>query len=209
MRSAKRYVSQTSPESEMDLTLRLKAGDERAFEEVFFRYYKHLHSIALKFLKNPDLAEDAVQDVFLKLWDNRQALNESYSIKGFLSISIRNHVLNAIRDSHAAIWESLSYELESDFSTNETASDDYQWREYSEIVEQGLKHLSPQKEHIFRLKVFNGLDNAQVAQQLSISINTVKFQFSQATKFMKAYLGKHADLEGMLPIIMLLLLDSL
>ncbi|RIV19062.1 RNA polymerase sigma-70 factor [Fibrisoma montanum] len=209
MRNTKRFVTQPDSNWEADLTLRVRAGDERAFEEIFFYYYKHLHAIALKFLKDPELAEDAVQDIFLKLWDNRLALNETYSLKGFLSISMRNHVLNVIRNNHAEIWESLSNRLDTDYTNEETAADDYQWREYGEIVERGLTQLSPQKQHIFRLKVFQGLDNAEVARQLSISINTVKFQFSQATKFMKSYLGKHADIEGMLPVLLFLLLNEL
>ncbi|UFH53796.1 RNA polymerase sigma-70 factor [Spirosoma sp. KNUC1025] len=192
-------------DSETDLTLRLKTGDEKAFEEIFLRYYKHLYSIGLKFLKNPDLAEDAVQDIFLKLWDHRDALNEAYSIKNFLSVAMKNHVLNVIRDHHAAIWEYFSADSE-ELIGEDTTSNTYQLQEYGAILEQGLKQLPPQREKIFRLRVFSGMNNEQIAQQLSISVNTVKFQFSQATKFIKDYLGKHADLENALLSLCCLLL---
>ncbi|MBD2752354.1 RNA polymerase sigma-70 factor [Spirosoma validum] len=192
-------------ESETMLSRRIKAGDDKAFEEIFFRYYKHLYAIGLKFLKNPDLAEDAVQDIFLKLWDHRDALNEAYSIKNFLSIAMKNHVMNVIRDHHTAIWEYISFGTE-ELAGEDTTSNTYQLQEYGAILEQGLRQLPPQREKIFRLRVFSGLNNEQIAQQLSISVNTVKFQFSQATKFIKAYLGKHADLESALFAFVCLLL---
>ncbi|MGA0560180.1 RNA polymerase sigma-70 factor [Larkinella sp. VNQ87] len=195
-----------SQDAEKDITRQLKAGDEKAFEEIFYRHYKHLYAIGLKFLKDPDRAEDAVQDVFLKLWDHREALNETYAIKNFLSISMKNHVLNVIRDHHEAIWEYLSNEVEDKLGEDST-SEAFQLQEYSAILEQGLKALTPQREKVFRLRVFNGLNNEQVARQLSVSVNTVKVQFSQATKFLKDYLSKHADLEGILPALIFFLLS--
>jgi RNA polymerase sigma-70 factor (family 1) len=188
-------------DAEKEITLRLKAGDENAFEEIFYRYYKHLLAIGIKFLKNPDLAEDAVQDIFLKLWDHRDALNETYSIKNFLSVSMKNHVLNVIRNNHQSIWEYLSVEME-ELNGEDTTSDAFQLQEYGAILEQGMQKLPPQREKVFRLRVFNGLDNEQVARQLSISVNTVKSQFTQATRFLKDYLSKHADLEGILPLLL-------
>lgn len=200
-----RSLTPLQHESETMLSLRLKTGDDKAFEEIFFRYYKHLYAIGFKFLKNSDLAEDAIQDIFLKLWDHRHTINEVYSIKNFLSVAMRNHVLNVIRDHHATIWEHLSFGTE-ELTGDDTTTNTYQLQEYSTILEQGLKQLPPQREKIFRLRVFDGLNNEQIAQQLCISINTVKFQFSQATKFIKEYLGKHADLESALLALVCLLL---
>jgi RNA polymerase sigma-70 factor (family 1) len=192
-------------DAEKQITLRLKAGDENAFEEIFYRYYKHLLAIGIKFLKNPDLAEDAVQDIFLKLWDHRDSLNETYAIKNFLSVSMKNHVLNVIRNHHQSIWEYLSSEME-ELNGEETTNDTFQFQEYSLILERGIQQLPPQREKVFRLRVFSGLDNEQVARQLSVSVNTVKVQFSQATRFLKDYLSKHADLEGILPMLIIFLL---
>lgn len=193
----KKLPTNVAEYSETILTAQLKAGDEKAFEAIFLRYYKHLYTIGLRFLKNPDRAEDAVQDIFLKLWDHRDAINEAYPIKNFLSVSMKNHVLNVIRDHHMAIWEYLSVGME-DLAGADSPIHTYQLQEYSDILEQGLKQLPHQREKIFRLRVFSGLTNEQIAQQLSISIVTVKCQFSQATKFIKEYLGKHADLESAL-----------
>jgi len=193
-------------DSDSVIISRLKRGDEPAFEQVFRRYYKHLYAIGIKFLKNPELAEDAVQDIFLKLWDQRDALKEDGCIKGFLAM--RNHVLNVIRNDHRAIWEYLSGPLEETFFENSTANT-LQLQEYKAITEQGLKQLPPQQEKIFRMRAFSGMDNDQVAKQLSISVTTVKCQFSQATKSLKDYLSKHADLAGILEAVIILQLADL
>ncbi|WP_460670579.1 RNA polymerase sigma-70 factor [Larkinella ripae] len=193
-------------DAEKEIALRLKAGDEKAFEEIFYRYYKHLYAIGIKFLKSPDLAEDAVQDIFLKLWDHREALNEAHAIKNFLSVSMKNHVLNVIRDHHQAIWEYISCEVE-ESRGEDTTTNLFQLQEYSAILEQGIRELTPQRAKVFRLRVFGGLDNDEVARQLSVSVNTVKVQFHQATKFIKEYLSKHADLEGILPLLLIFLVS--
>ena len=120
---------------------------------------------------------------------------------------MRNHVLNVIRNDHGAIWEYLSGKSEEAFFEESTANA-LQLQEYSEITEQGLKQLPPQQERIFRMRTFNGLDNDQVARQLAISVNTVKYQFCQATKSLKEYLSKHADLEGILEAVLLFQLTN-
>ncbi len=192
---------------ETTLTARIREGDERAFDAVFHRYYSHLLAIGIRFLKDPDLAEDAIQDVFLKLWQQRQSLDEAHSLKAFLAVAMKNHVLNLIRNSHHSIWERFS-ETAHDFQGTESGQDSVEWQEYTTILEAGIRQLSPRKQEIFRLRVFDGLTNEQVARQLAISINTVKFQYSSASQFVRQYLGKNAHLEGLLTIVMLLALHG-
>lgn len=190
---------------ETTLTARVRQGDERAFDAVFHRYYSHLMAIGVRFLKDPDLAEDAIQDVFLKLWQQRQSLNEAHSLKAFLAVAMKNHVLNLIRNSHHTIWERFS-EAAHDFQSAESGQDLAEWQEYATILEAGIQRLSPRKQEIFRLRVFDGLNNEQVARQLAISINTVKFQYSSASQFIRQYVSKNARLEGLLTIFILLIM---
>jgi RNA polymerase sigma-70 factor (family 1) len=175
------------------LLTRLKSGDEIAFREIYHKYHKPLHFIAYKYLKNNDMADDAVQDIFLKLWVNKAFLNEHLSLKGFLFTSLKNHLLNTLRNHK--IHQSKQSEAASsmEITLNETELN-YQYGEYTQIVQNGIEKLSPQKQHIFKLRTFNGLNNEEVARELQLSINTVKFQFSQATKFLRKYLKKEADI---------------
>lgn len=186
--------SQTT--STVELSRRLTNGDERAFEEIFYLYYKHLYAIAVAFLKDPMLAQDAVQDVFLKLWQHREHINEAYSLKAFLSVSMKNHVLNQLRDNHQAVLCALPTDDDEQVPTATERTDEaVQWQAFTDAFEQSIQLLSPQKQAVFRLRVIDGLTNEQTAQRLSISVNTVKTHYAQAMQAVRGQLSKYALIE--------------
>jgi RNA polymerase sigma-70 factor (family 1) len=178
-------LSDTHVYTDNHLLSDLVRGDEDAFRQVYQKYHKPLYFIAVRYLKEPSLAEDAVQEVFVKLWINRLNLNGQLSLKGFLFTTLKNHVLNVIRHYKVLISQNATASYVTDRQ--------YEWEEYTHLVEAGIEKLSPQRREIFRLRTFDGLDNAQVADRLGLSINTVKFQFSQASKFMREFLKNQAD----------------
>lgn len=182
------------------LTLRLKEHNESAFAALFRRYYGYLYSIAIHYLKDPDLAEDAVQEIYLKLWINREQLNETLSVKNYLATAMRHQVLNALRNEKRAILRHLSHQAtqtSADTSTEETLA----LNEYSLVVSNGLNQLSAQRRLVFTLRSEKGLTNEEVAAQLQISINTVKVQYYHACRFLREYLRQHAGIEAMLVLM--------
>jgi RNA polymerase sigma-70 factor (family 1) len=180
-----------------DLIPSLKEGDEQAFSCIYHKYHRQLYFIAIKYLKDPDLAEDVVQDVFVKLWSYREHLKEELSVKGFLITSMRNLILNSIRNKKAQILKHLDLQQKAEVSRNDV-EDTVALTEYERIVETGINELSPAKQKIFRLRTLDGLDNGEISMQLGISINTVKFQFSQASKFLREYLKKNAEINSVM-----------
>ncbi|MFN4146937.1 MAG: RNA polymerase sigma factor [Runella sp.] len=178
--------------SSKTLLERLHEGEEKAFAEVYQQYHRWLYAIGLKYLKNPDLAQDALQEVFLKLWEHRHTLRDEESLKAYLSVIMRNHVLNVIRNQNREIQQFIEYTL--NWSEVEDSSDsNRRWEEYLSLVDQGVSQLSPQKRKIFQLRLRDHLNNEQIAQRLGLSINTVKFQFSQALHFLRTYVRNRAD----------------
>ncbi|MBD0257989.1 MAG: RNA polymerase sigma-70 factor [Cytophagales bacterium] len=178
-----------------------KRGDAKAFEAIYWRYQPYLYTLSLRYLKLPALAEDAVQHVFLQLWTKRHTLNEALPLKGFLGVCLKNHVLNALRDHRRAILKHLEVAALANRSSNETEQS-IQAAEYASLVQGALAQLSPRKRVIFELRSDQGLSAREIAEQLGISVNTVKFQLMQATKFLRSYFREHADL----PVILCLLL---
>jgi RNA polymerase sigma-70 factor (ECF subfamily) len=177
-----------------------KGGDAKAFEAIYWRYQPYLYNLSLRYLKIPALAEDAVQHVFLQLWTKRHTLNEALPLKGFLGVCLKHHVLNALRDHRRAILKHLEVAAGASRSSNETEQS-IQAAEYTSLVQRGLARLSPRKRVIFQLRSDQGLSAREIAEQLGISVNTVKFQLMQATKFLRSYFKQHADL----PVILCLL----
>jgi RNA polymerase sigma-70 factor (ECF subfamily) len=178
-----------------------KGGDAKAFEAIYWRYQPYLYALGLRYLKIPALAEDALQHVFLQLWTRRHTLNESLPLKGFLGVCLKHHILNALRDHRRAIVKHLEMAARTGQSSNETEQAIHA-AECASLVQGAVARLSPRKRVIFQLRSDQGLSAREIADQLGISVNTVKFQLMQATKFLRTYLRQHADL----PVILCLLL---
>lgn len=178
---------------------KIRLGSEKAFREIYNRYHVQMYYIAKKYVKSTDLAQDAVQDIFVKLWEKRDKIDESKSIKGFLFIMLRNHVLNMIRDRKDEIV-SISGIESKNLPRQNLTEDDLVYKEYHEIVQKGLKELSERKREVFELRTLKGHSNSEVADLLNINIRTVKTHFYNSSKFMREYLKNHAGLLSLLII---------
>ena len=85
-------------EGEKKVVVRLKKGNRLAFTMVYMEYHKRLYGFAFHYLGDRYQAEDAIQWLFLRLWENRQLLNEQMNLKSYLFTSLKNYVLNLLRD---------------------------------------------------------------------------------------------------------------
>lgn len=170
---------------------RLKSDDERAFQKVYRQYHPQLYSFAYKYVRCRVRAEDVVQDAFMKLWDHRQ--NIQSNIKGFLFTAARNRAVNKIRNRKRTKSKHRELEQIIPARTNGTA-DELIYSDYQVVLHTALSELPDAKRTIFELKTQTALTNQDVADRLDISVNTVKSQYYQASKFVKQYLDKHAGI---------------
>ena len=174
---------------------RIKKGDKEAFREVYYSYYKQLYAVAGKYLKDSQMAEDAVQEIFISLWLKRESLDPSKSLKNFLFTCLKNHVLNMIKSRKRRILTAYQASEEKPQSSNST-EDDFFYSEYKDIIKQGLEMLPDRRREIFELKTYQGLSNPQIAEDLSISINTVKNHYYHSNKFIRSYLREKTGIES-------------
>ena len=178
----------------------IKRGNEAAFREVFDRYHIQLYYIAKKYVKNTCIAEDAVQDIFIKLWEKRGNLDASKSLQGFLFTMLRNHVLNMLRDNRFEIISVVQVQMEL-LPNNNCTADELIYREYHDLVKEGLGELSGRKREVFELKAFNGHTNTEIAELLDINIRTVKTHYYTSSQFIRKYLKTHAGIISLILII--------
>lgn len=170
---------------------RLKSNDEQAFQEVYHHYHPQLFSFAFRYLKCDVRSEDVVQDAFMKLWDHRQRLESN--IKGFLFTTAKNRAINKIRNNKRKRNHHNQLMYVSDSSVSGTA-DVLIYSDYTRILQEALDSLPEGKRTIFDLKTTDGLSNQAVADKLGITINTVKSQYYQASRYVKKYLDEHAGI---------------
>lgn len=167
----------------------LKEGNQLAFSIVYKTYAAQTFSLAFKYLLNKELAEDAVQNLFLKLWLKKEEIDETKPINRNLFTMLKNDLLNTLRDSKKNIYlleDCLSMVLElEDNSQNENLK-----QEQMNIIQQALEQLSPQRRKVFEMKVSGKYSNQEIADKLNLSINTIKFQYSQSLKQIRATVGE-------------------
>ena len=167
----------------------LKEGNQLAFSIVYKTYAAQTFSLAFKYLLNKELAEDAVQNLFLKLWLKKEEIDETKPINRYLFTMLKNDLLNTLRDSKKNIYLledclSMVLELEDD-SQNENLK-----QEQMNIIQQALEQLSPQRRKVFEMKVSGKYSNQEIADKLNLSLNTIKFQYSQSLKQIRSTVGE-------------------
>jgi RNA polymerase sigma-70 factor (ECF subfamily) len=171
------------------LILQLKEGSSRAFDSIYRMYAKRLYAYCLQFTKSPEDSEEIVQDVFVKLWTNREQIKQEDTLRSLLFIMTKHHVINAFRSriNQPAYEEYVSYR------ETEAVDDVGQQMEYQDFVARFKKAMqtlpATQKKVIFLSRI-KGLSNKEIAEKLALSEQTVKNSLSVGLKDLKAAIGK-------------------
>jgi RNA polymerase sigma-70 factor (family 1) len=174
---------------------KLRNGDKKAFESVYWAYREPVYALALNYLKDPELAEDAIQDIFLKLWAKKRDLNDEKSLHGFIFISLKNHVLNMMKLNKRRIIRQFEY-LEIS-SNSKLGTDEVVYHAELEILlQQGLDHLPKKKQEVYRLKQIDGFSNQEIAERMNISVHTVKSQYYKANDFIRKFIETQLNAEN-------------
>ena len=164
--------------SEEEWILALKKGDALAFNELFERYGKRLYHFSKGYLKSSENAEEIVQEVFMKIWDNRVELSEQKSLEAYLFTIARNGILNTIRKSKSE-QAYLNY-AKINPGKNILLDEELNFNELDKAYRQVIEKLSPKRKEIFLLSREKSLSNAEIADKMNISVKTVENQMTSA-----------------------------
>jgi RNA polymerase sigma-70 factor (ECF subfamily) len=189
------------PDTIKDLLVRVAEGDERAFRELFDRYHQQLGSFVLKLTRNADMAQDVVQDVFVKLWQQRASLPEVRNIETFLFVVSRNHVYDLLRKvlAERKRIERWASEVQHDESDGQL-SDGLDEMHFSNL-EAAVAKLPPQQQRVYRLKKQEGLKYKEIAELMGISPETVKKHMEAAVRNITSHLQNHIPVTALLLLI--------
>lgn len=172
------------PQTDAELILKIRAGDIRSFERVFYLYAENLVRYATTIVKNSDDAEDIVQQLFVAIWDKKGIPNVTGSLKSYLYRSVYNSSLNKlkqvkVRESYAADSNYVSSGLAA------AASETLEHKETSKRIEEAVEELPEQCKLIFKMSRFEQLKYQEIADQLGLSVKTVEAQMGKALKHMR------------------------
>lgn len=179
----------------------LQQGHSQAFLELYNIYHPALYHYVLRFVKSPAIAEDVLQDVFLKIWEIRERINPGLSFKAYLYRISRNSVFKLMKK--IAGDESLRLQVMHQFRQTVSDADlKISWQQYEGILKAAIARLSPQRQKVFLLCREEGKTYEEVAAELNISRNTVKEHMVLAMKSIKEYFEQY----GHTPLSFILLL---
>ncbi|HOI80426.1 MAG TPA: sigma-70 family RNA polymerase sigma factor, partial [Petrimonas sp.] len=161
------------------LFLLIKKRDKDAFAAVYQKYHRYLYSLAVKYLKDAQLAEDAVQHVFVKLWETTKNIEIEINLKNYLYTMTKNYILNTIRDHKEEI--SLSYaNAQIDIPGQDDIIKALENKQMRSILYQGVESLPPQKKEVCLRKLETTDSNQQIADKMGISVHTVKSHYQES-----------------------------
>lgn len=177
---------------EKSLLQLVAAGDENAFRVLFEQYQDKVFKVAWKYLKSRALAEEVVQEVFIKLWYQKETLTAVDYFKTWLQTLARNHIIDFmrkldVRDAANRQW--------ADGASREENTTDHKIRtaQYEHLLETALAELSDQQRAVYRLAKEQGLTYEQIGEQLSLSPLTVKTHMQRALRSIRDFLRNHGE----------------
>jgi RNA polymerase sigma-70 factor (ECF subfamily) len=165
---------------------RIANDDVQAYEELFNEYYKFLCSYAFGLTKERHIAEEIVEDFFVDLWNNRQKIKITTSIRSYFVVSIHNRSLNYLQREKPKFISSydIANLIDNEGSIGNRLIDievpSLLTNELENVLLQAIDKLPHNCKEIFTLSRFSNLSYEEIAGKLNISSNTVKTQIKIA-----------------------------
>jgi RNA polymerase sigma-70 factor (ECF subfamily) len=176
----------------------LKKGSYHAFDKLFAKYGEPLFCFVYSILKSSEDSKEVVQEVFVKVWERRQTLNEYLSFKSFLFSIAYHHVISNFRKkaSEKKYLDQLVL-ISNGLSISPDVEVEYEM--LSEKVDEIINNMPAQRKGIFIMSRFEGRSHAEIASKLNISVKTVENHINLSLKTLRLRLGDYA-LAGLLII---------
>ena len=163
--------------------------DQHTFERLFKTYFAALMAFSRKILGDEDDAREVVHQVFIKLWERRNEIDLSTSLKSYLFTAVNNRSLNMIRDR-----KKFSSEEVPEQAGVLDVSAELESLELEEKIRGAINSLPERCRVIFELHRFDGMTYGEIAKQLNISVKTVENQITKALKTLREQLAEYLTL---------------
>lgn len=162
-------------------------GDIIAFNKLFHKYYEQVLGLSLIMTKSPEMAKDLAQEIFTKIWENRQRLAEVREFRPYLNTVTRNHVRDFLKKRVFTI-ENESY-LENYFLQSAGSADEFIISKQLELhLDEAVSQLPAQARKVFLLSRKEGLTHREIAARLKVSETTTKSHMVKALAAIRLYL---------------------
>ncbi|MEO7048275.1 MAG: sigma-70 family RNA polymerase sigma factor [Ferruginibacter sp.] len=187
------------PYTIFDLFRRIAEGDQQAFKEVFDACWPQVYGTTLRLIKSPEQAKDLAQDIFMRLWENREKLKTVQNPQSYIYILSRNLVMDHLRKK---VFNPSNIDFLVRYFQGDVASpqDKIELQELEVVIRNAVEALPGRVKVVYQLSRYEGLTHEQIAKRLNISIVSSKTYIVRALQHIREYIASHSD-ERMLIVV--------
>lgn len=169
---------------------RIQCGDRTAFKKLFRTYAEPLGGFVKQYTDSPEIAEELVQDLFLKIWEDRAQWSPTVSVKSYLYTAARNLAIDYLK--HERVVDQWREESHQDgLSTSQPPDKRLDHKQLRQAVRKAVDQLPKRRRHVFKLSRQHGLTYREIATVLDISIHTVESHMQRAFRSLRERLAPH------------------
>jgi RNA polymerase sigma-70 factor (ECF subfamily) len=177
--------------AEKALLVRVAQGDQPAFTQIVKHYTRVIYPYMLYWLKHIHVIDELVQDVFLRVWKNRQKLPQMDNFGGYVYVITRNLVNAKLKEQMMMSEEQVLDAFDELLNKPHLA---LELKELSSTIQTAIDSMPPRRKEVFRLSRQEGLTYEEIANELQISKGTVKEHMISALVYLRSYIREHTDI---------------
>lgn len=196
-----RYIcSKPIPMEERQLLGALKRGDKQAFDAIFKQYASKLYYFSFELTRSEAEAEEIVQETFLKIWENRKAIDPERHFNSYLITIAKNKIYNSFRRKvvERKYWQANG--IPAEVSSDVNAEQELYLEDLRRLLLEGIERLSPQQQEILVLKS-RGFNNGEIAEKLGVNKKTVENHVFKAYRQLRNDLSEYREVLPFLPLL--------
>jgi len=189
--------------NDLELLQKIAQGDQRAFRTIYDRYSRKVYIFALRILNSETLAEEAMQETMLKIWQMGSDLETIHQLEPFLHTVSRNYCYNIFRR------QKLEFKFDAELSkdwveTHNDTEESILLNDTRKVLQDGVALLPQQQRLVYQLCHQEGLKYEEAAERLNLSPHTVQSYMKLALRSLRNYVSQHTDVAAILIIFKLL-----
>lgn len=164
-------------------------GDHKVFRQVFDHFFQRLYLTSLKLVREQDVAEEIVHDVFVALWNRENPLELHTSFEAYVFRSVKNRSINHLKkryvNTETALGDQFYHISDSDKSSKRA-----EMNELNALIQEGVNKMSETTRIVFTLSRFEELSYKEIADQLGCTVKNVEYHMGKSLKQLRTHLSK-------------------
>lgn len=154
----------------------LRKGDQSALRKIYDQEFTYLYNYGRKISSDQSLVEDSIQDLFIEIWNRRENLSSTDSIRKYLAISLKRKLIRQTKKSQkTSLKEDFStYDFAAEISVETKMISDESKLEQLQLLKSGFSKLPARQQEVIYLKFYTGMDNESIAETMNITNQSVR-----------------------------------